>query len=687
MLVTKAVGCQRASLLFLDDENGAFTAQLVEPDVRDNPFSRLRLREDSPIANYLGRQQRPLSRQDLSTLPVLFGLWQQEEAEIELSGIEIFVPLISRDKLIGILVLDNKRTRRYSLEDFTLLEDVASRVAVSMEKEYLREQLREREQELQVINRLSTIVSSSLDIHKIYHSFIEELKKVIDISWAAIGLIEKDALYVMALYSDIGSAWQVGDRMPIKGTATEWVASHRKAIVESDLSQESKFTTGKYHLGQGVRSVAYLPLVAKGEAIGSLIVASCHPKAYGHRDIKLLEQLASQIAMPVENSRLYAKAEEEARIDSVTGLSNRRSLDELINSEINRYSRYGGAFSVIILDLDFFKAFNDNYGHLAGDKLLKRVGGIMGKAIRSADRAFRYGGDEFAILLPQTTTDAAYQVAERVRRRVAEEANTGNISITASLGLASWPADGIGPNELMAAADRALYIAKRDGGNRSRVASGILLPLDDIKVNYWNDEDGGALNTIYALAETIDARDHYTHSHSKKVYEYAVALAEALNLEPWEVNRLGTCALIHDIGKIVVSSEILNKPSKLTVEEWEEIKSHPQLGATIASHSSKLAPCIPCILHHHEKYDGSGYPEGLKGGEIPLEARILAIADAFAAMISDRHYSAALTIEEAIEEMEQGAGKQFAPELVEVFLSVVKTTPVGTVGETIGIRR
>ncbi|GAH05505.1 unnamed protein product, partial [marine sediment metagenome] len=160
------------------------------------------------------------------------------------------------------------------------------------------------------------------------------------------------------------------------------------------------------------------------------------PNAYSQRHIMLLEQLASQIAMPVENSRLYAEAEEKARTDELTGLLNRRSLDEMIASEIGRHSRYGGVFSIIILDLDSFKAFNDNYGHLAGDKILRQVGSIMKSTIRGADQAFRYGGDEFAILLPQTTIEAASEVAGRVRQQIASEVKTGRIPITASLGLA-----------------------------------------------------------------------------------------------------------------------------------------------------------------------------------------------------------------------------------------------------------
>jgi diguanylate cyclase (GGDEF)-like protein len=680
-LVTKAIGCNRACLLFIEAGSEDYTAQLAEPEGNDNPLSGLKIKEHNPIAEYLRRERKPLTRESLSILPEFYSLWQQEKETIKSSEIELFMPLISRDRLIGILALDKKQSGRYSLQDFSLLEEITNQVAVSMEKEYLQEQLRERERELSVINRSSTIITSSLDIQRIYDSFIQELKKVVDVCWAAIVLIEENDVRFLALSSDIGSAWQVGERVPIKGSATEWVATRKKGLIESDLSQESKFATAKYHLRQGVRSIAYLPLIVKDEVIGSLIVASCYPDAYSQKHLKLLEQLASQIAMPIENSRIYAQVEERARIDELTGLLNRRSLDEMLASEISRHSRYGGIFSLIILDLDSFKAYNDNYGHLAGDKLLKQTGNIMKRAIRSADQAFRHGGDEFAILLPQTTVESAYQVAERVRKRIALEMKAGLVPVTASLGLASWPADGIGVNEIIAAADAALYHAKRSGGNQGYRASGAMLLADETTSGSGSNEDSEALSTIYALAATVDARDHYTRSHSQKVSEYTVALAEALNLEPLEINKLGTCALLHDIGKIGISDEILNKQDKLTAEEWEAIKIHPQLGATIVGRVRHLAPCTPGILHHHERYDGSGYPKGLKGEEIPLEARILAIADAFAAMISERTYSRALSYEEALKEIKQGANKQFDPKLVEVFLSVVKNTPVTTTGE------
>jgi diguanylate cyclase (GGDEF)-like protein len=489
-LLTKAVGIKQACLLFPETGSEDFNAQFAEPDDADNELSCLKLNASHPVVKYLEREQKTLTRENLTFLPEFLGLWEQEKEEIKVKGIELFMPLISRDHLIAILVLGRKRSGKYLLEDFHLLEDITGRVAVSMEKEYLREQLREREEELSVINRSSAIITSSLDIQEIYDSFIKELKKVVDVSWAAIMLIEESGLCFQALSSDVDYTRQVGERVTMEGSGTKWVVTHGEAVVEPDLLRESRFTAGRELIQQGIRSVAYLPLIAKGEAIGSFIVASRKPNAYSQRHIMLLEQLASQIAMPVENSRLYARTATRARIDELTGLFNRRSLDEVIDSEISRHSRYGGVFSLAILDLDSFKAFNDSYGHLAGDGILGQVGSIIKNTIRGSDQAFRYGGDEFAVLLPETTTGAASQVVERVRQKIATNLETGDIPITASIGLASWPADGIGQVDIIAAADGALYKAKRSGGNRINCVSGALLPLDVTEPHSEENADG-----------------------------------------------------------------------------------------------------------------------------------------------------------------------------------------------------
>jgi len=677
-LVIRAINCRGAALLFPEGGSGDFIPQFIEPKGDTNPMSTLRLKQDNPVVQYLGQQRRMLTVQNLDILPEFRSLWEQEKAAITEADIELFLPVISRDKLVSILVLSGKQSGRYLLEDISLLEEITGRVAVSLERGYLYEEARQHQEELSLVSHLAAIMSSSLDIKQMYDSFIKELRKVLDVDWAAVTLVEGEEISLLAVSSEIGSAWQIGDKLPLKGTSTEWVVTNKVPLLETNLPEESRFWTVKEHLKQGIQSLVFLPLMVGTEAIGAMCIASRRPNAYNSGQMQLLSQLASRIAMAIENARLYAQAEQRARVDELTGLWNRRHLMERVQVEIGRHSRYGGAFSLVILDLDSFKLFNDTYGHIEGDRLLKQLGVVLKGAIRDADEAFRYGGDEFAILLPQTNIKDAQEVAERVRYRISSDIKTGSITVTASLGLASWPVDGIAISEIIGAADRALYYAKQRGGNQSQAVLEVLSPLAEPPDKVSFQQDKGAFSIINALAAAVDAKDHYAHDHSQRVKEYAVILGKALDLEPADIARLSACALLHDIGKLSVSDEILNKASKLSSEEWEIIKSHPQMGADIVSHIPQLSACMPGILYHHENYDGTGYLLGLKAKAIPLDARILRVVDSFAAMTSARPYRDALSVEDALEELKTGAGKQFDPALVEIFISIAKSIPLVT---------
>ena len=680
VLLTKAIGIKQATLLFPETGNDDFSVQIAEP--KNNEFTNLKLKANNPVVKYLERERVPLTKENLTVLPEFLGLWSEEKDEIESKEIEILIPLISRDRLIAILVLGKKKSGRYSLEEYNIITNITDRVAVTMEKEYLSEQLRERETELSVINNCSSIVASSLNIQEIFGSFVEELKKIVDVNWASIVLVEEEGLCCVALSSKEGSTYQIGEKIPMQSSGTGWVVTNKKPLTESDLSKEIRFSTGNDFYEQGMLSMIYLPLIAKGEVIGSLILASRETNAYSQQHIKLLEQLASQIAMPLENARLYAETEEKARVDELTGLLNRRSLDEMIDSEISRHSRYGGKFALAILDLDSFKAFNDTKGHLAGDTLLGQVGNIIRNKIRNSDQAFRYGGDEFAILLPQTTIEAASQVTERVRESIASELDTGDINITASIGLASWPEDGMSHSDIIAAADLTLYRAKWSGGNRIFCASGTLSNLYFAESSTSKkDSNNRIVSIIYNLAETIDSRTLRTRNHSKKVAEYAITLGKAIKINTMGLKRLEACALLHDIGKINISDEILDKTDDFTDEDWAIIKNHPQLGANIISNIPKLSKSADGIRHHHENFDGTGYPHGLKGEDIPLDARILAIASAFDISISNMKDSGSATVPAALEEIKKGAGIKFDPHLVEKFVALYEKKPAITGGE------
>ncbi len=428
--------------------------------------------------------------------------------------------------------------------------------------------------------------------------------------------------------------------------------------------------TEKEQLQKSDLGVLY-PFKSRDKLIGILALGKkVSSSPYSHEDMQLVAGIANQAGIIIENAQLYRQAKTRANTDELTGLYNHRSFHERMEQEIARGSRFGGTFSLIMLDIDLFKAYNDIYGHLAGDQVLRKVGRYLENSVRSIDLAFRYGGEEFVIILPEARLDDAYKVAERIRKTIESKTSSRAMPITASLGVGNWPNDGVMKEEVIGLTDAALYRAKQTGRNRTCLSSDVLKPETSL-VGIELESRPRALSIIYALAATVDAKDSYTYGHSRKVSEYAVAVSEKLSLPQEKINNIRAASLLHDIGKVGVPDSILNKKESLTDEEWMPIKGHPKLGVEILRHVIDLANCLPAILHHHEHYDGSGYPAGLKGDKIPLEARVLSVADAYDAMISPRPYREQLSMEEAIKELRRCAGIQFDPVVVELFCETI----------------
>ena len=426
--------------------------------------------------------------------------------------------------------------------------------------------------------------------------------------------------------------------------------------------QEEKNQIKKSNLG------LISPIKNRGELIGIFVLGKKRKGIHTQEDFEMMMTVSSQAGVIIENGQQYSQALLKANTDGLTQLYNHRHFHERLEQEIGRSSRFGTVFSLIMMDIDLFKIYNDNYGHLAGDEILRKIGDYIRSSIRGIDIAARYGGEEFVIILPETKLTDAHIVAERIRKLIESKTSQKSMPVTLSIGIASWPVDGVMKEELITKADKALYLAKQNGRNCTCLSSDI--NKHDLTGEY--DESGKALSIIYALAATVDAKDHYTYGHSRKVSEYAVSIAESLKLPQDKIAVVRAAGLLHDIGNIGIPDSILNKKEPLSPEEWEPIKSHPQLGVAIIRNISGLSECLPAILHHHEHFDGSGYPNGLKGANIPHEARILSVADAYEAMTSPRAYRKQLTQEQAMAELKQCAGIQFDPDIVEVFCKVLE---------------
>jgi len=414
-----------------------------------------------------------------------------------------------------------------------------------------------------------------------------------------------------------------------------------------------------------------VPMKSKGKLVGILALGKKESGgSYSSDDIDLVTTLVHEAAVAIENAQLYAQARERAHIDELTGLYNHRYFHERLDEEITRCSRFGDIFTLLFLDMDLFKTYNDVYGHLEGDEILREIGRNILDSIRGIDMAFRYGGDEFTVTLPQASLDDAYTVAERIRKRIESEMDSRGVALTCSVGIASWPTDGVMREELLQAADAALYRSKETGKNRISLASEVARSRA-MGVAIRPEGETGVLSTIYALAATVDAKDHYTYGHSKKVSKYATEIAEALGYSEDRIATIRAAALLHDIGKIGVSDGVLMKTNVLDADDWESIRAHPKLGVAILKHVGGLSGCLAAIQYHHERYNGSGYPAGLKGENIPLDARILNVADSYDAMTSLRPYrEGKMSSDQALEEIRRCSGTQFDPKIVEVFVAL-----------------
>jgi diguanylate cyclase (GGDEF)-like protein len=391
-----------------------------------------------------------------------------------------------------------------------------------------------------------------------------------------------------------------------------------------------------------------------------------------------LGYLADNVNRMMDELRREREALQQlATTDDLTELWNHRYFHERIREELSRAARLKEPLALVMFDLDHFKAFNDTHGHLRGDEALRRVGGIVRASVRPYDIPCRYGGEEFTVILPGVDAQGARSVSERIRQRIAAEGFDGveghTIPLTASFGIAAYPHDGGSPDELLQAADRALYASKRAGGNSITIYDRSLeaepeeeaLTLDRLfrKAN---------LEALQLIARAVDAREVRSRGHSAGVTRYVRQLGVALGLARQELEMLETAALLHDLGKIGIPESILSKPGALTEKEWEVVRSHPIVGELMVKQVPALVKTLSAILYHHERWDGTGYPDGLKGEDIPLPARLLAIADAYEAMTSTRPYRRGLTKEQALAELRKGAGTQFDPQLVEVFIGILQ---------------
>jgi diguanylate cyclase (GGDEF)-like protein len=359
-----------------------------------------------------------------------------------------------------------------------------------------------------------------------------------------------------------------------------------------------------------------------------------------------------------------------ALTDPLTGLGNHRSFQERLQRELIGAEARDLEFTLCMIDVDDFKRVNDLFGHPVGDSVLAQVGARL----RQNGEAFRLGGDEFALLLPARSAEEALPVAQTVLARIASLSLDDVGSVTASAGVASFPAQGYDRDELIRLADSALYWAKEHGKNRVHVYRPEVVELAELRRLAHGPDRAARFRAAASLAKAVDARDTYTGSHSTRVAELGAWIAAHLGLDAEQVELARLAGSLHDLGKLAIPEEILRKPGPLTPPERLVLERHPQIGFRMLE-SLGVDPVAEWVLHHHERWDGTGYPDGLGGEEIPLGARIIFVADAYDAMTSDRAYRGRLTPREAITELKRCAGTQFDPEIVSAFAKELGYAP------------
>lgn len=529
------------------------------------------------------------------------------------------------------------------------------------------------------------------DLGQLFYSLNSIMVNKLQVSFTAIGLYNKHSNCVnIKLIDKIGSTYTTKTIMTDENNPVVKAIRTKKTVT----TQDTGFLSSWY---QTHASTAIIPLMAIDECMGVYIVGNYHLSA----TIEFCQLIANTMGLFAQTKNLLELVETNSDTDALTGLANHRHLQEELHRQIQTAETKGETLSVLITDVANITRINRDLGHARGDEVIKTVAQKIKQNIRNTDFAGRYGGDEIAIIMPNTSLDEAKYIAEYLSYVLSCVYIDDVGPIKVSMGISSYPKSSENQEKLLVLAEQAMYISK---SKSEEVGNCKVITSEDY--NFWDDEalkcfaevltkkhaqigvqfeeelinkfhneqiisSSHLLDVVTSLANTIDAKDTYTKGHSACVSRYSEALARAIGLPESEVERIRLGGLLHDIGKIGIPENVLRKPSMLTDEEWEIMKQHPVIGADkVLEPNESLRDLIPMVKYHHEHYDGTGYPYGLKGEEIPLSARIVAIADAYHALISDRPYRKGLGVEKACEILKLGANIQWDKELVRQFVII-----------------
>lgn len=543
----------------------------------------------------------------------------------------------------------------------------------------------------ELIQALNEVLKNKCSVNDFFCSIHNILTNKVNTLFTAFGIYQPQPNYInLKLIDKLGGTYSSRIFSSEENNPLMECYKSRCTIIQ----QDSKFLNIPYLQNA---PVAILPLVSVNNCLGVMVIGDYN--ASNNSDLYAL--LSNYTALFMHNADLLDKVSANTNIDSLTLLSNHRGFQEILSKELAIAESKGSHLSVIMMDINNISKINRELGHAKGDEVIKLVAEKVKQNIRNSDTAGRYGGDEIAIILPDTDTDEAKYIAEYLTYSLSccFVDDVGPVKV--SVGVATFPECTRDQEKLLILTEQAMYISQSKG-----YKDGMSAIVSSLDFNFWDDmalnsfaevltkrhsqigvsfeeelvqkfnneqiiSQNHLMEMVTSLASAIDAKDTYTKGHSSSVSRYSEALARAISLPENEVERIKLGALLHDVGKIGIPENVLRKPTHLSEEEWDVMKQHPVIGAEkVLMPNEALRDLIPMVKYHHEHYDGTGYPEQLKGEEIPLSARIVAIADAYHALISDRPYRKGLGVQKACEILKMGAGIQWDAQLVRQFIQI-----------------
>jgi diguanylate cyclase (GGDEF)-like protein len=673
-----------------------------ELEVEDDRILPKRSRPaDNAFTEYVIRTGQPLLiRSDLEKIRTRLGITYKPEHPAKCL---CAAPVLLSGKPAGVMVAMSKdREFVYEQRDVDVLMTAAGQVSVAVENARLFAEEQRRSRQLAFLNNISRTAISSDDPVHMLGQIVGEIQKNFSFDHIGIGLLDYGTKEIEIKAEAGATAHAMGKRIPLGvGILGRVARTGERALVQNGMAGQIGAVLPES------RSVLCIPITYGETLLGALNTESQKESAFTPQDVLILNTLADLLATALHNAFVFQKLQQQSITDGLTGIKTRRFFWESLSAEWKRASRSGRPFSVVLIDLDKFKEVNDTMGHFEGDLVLARVGRLLEQKSRQSNVVARYGGDEFIILMPETGPEQAEVLAERLRLWLATDPMLSEHHITGSFGVASFPMHGFSIEDIIRVADAGMYVSKRSGGNRVSAAEEFaggeefapqrqqistyiegflqrehngpehLEELRSMLIKFCGGEEECNVpllkESIEVLSRAAESRELRTSGHGDLVARYTEILAKALQLPPEEISDLVYAARVHDVGKIFVPERILNKPGPLNDDEFFLVRMHARVGAEIVGALPHSAMMRQAIEHHHQRFDGTGYPDGAKGEQIPLWSRIIALADAYANLLTEQSLAPARTSEQALDELGKMSGTGFDGMLVRLLLRELKS--------------